>query len=207
PLIGPNGDQTVCVSNNPEVGTGELIIFKDCPNVEVLLAYFDRYYDPEISAQINYGPIGIVYEEEKDADGMLVQKEIPDGMTSDELRLQNAPFGIIYLSDYAWNNVVHMEPRAQLRVERLEAYVTPFIPEGVKPCPNLSFTMDELNTLSNYETNINDYIRTNQIKWLTKGGVSDTEWETFKTELSGKVNLTEVQAVYQAAYDRFASNN
>ena len=100
-----------------------------------------------------------------------------------------------------------MEPRAQLRVERLKAYVTPFIPEGVKPCPNLSFTMDELNTLSNYETNINDYIRTNQIKWLTKGGVSDTEWETFKTELSGKVNLTEVQAVYQAAYDRFASSN
>lgn len=207
PIVGPNGDQTICVSNNPEVGTGEVIIFNDCPNVEVLLAYFDRYYDPEISAQVNYGPIGIVYEEEKDANGMLVQKELSGDMTADEIRLQNAPFGIIYLSDYAWNNVVHMEPRAQLRLERLTAYATPFVPEGVTPCPNLQFSMDELNTLSNYETNINDYIRTNLISWLTKGGVSDSDWENFKSELNGKVNLSEVQQVYQAAYDRFVSDN
>lgn len=207
PLIGPNGDQTICVSNNPEVGTGEVIIFSDCPNVEVLLAYFDRYYDPEISAQINYGPIGIVYEEEKDAQGMLVQKKLSGEMTADEVRLQNAPFGIIYLSDYAWNNVVHMEPRAQLRLERLKAYATPFVPKGVTPCPNLQFSMDELNTLSNYETNINDYIRTNLISWLTKGGVSDSNWEKFKSELNSKVNLAEVQKVYQAAYDRYVSNN
>lgn len=202
PLIGPNGDQTICVSNNPEISTGELIIFADCPNVEVLLTYFDRYYDPEISAQINYGPIGIVYKEEKDANGMLVQKELSGDMTADEVRLQNAPLGIIYLSEDAWNNVVNMEPRAKLRVERLSAHATPFVPEGVKPCVNLQFSLEELNTLSNYETNINDYIRTNLIKWLTKGGVSDSEWEAFQSDLNGKVNLPAVQQVYQAAYDR-----
>ena len=207
PLIGPNGDQTVCVSNNPEVGTGEVIIFSDCPNVEVLLAYFDRYYAPEISAQINYGPVGIVYEEEKDANGMLVQKPLPEGVTTDELRLQNAPLGIIYLSDYAWNNVVNMEPRAQLRLERLELVATPFVPEGVTPCPNLQFTLEELNTLSNYETNFNDYVRTNLIAWLLKGGVSDAQWEAFQNDLNGKVNLTELQQVYQAAYDRYVSGN
>lgn len=207
PLVGPNGDQTVCVSNNPEVGTGEVIIFSDCANVEVLLAYFDRFYAPEISAQINYGPIGIVYEEEKDASGMLVQKEVPEGMTTDELRLQNAPLGIIYLSDYAWNNVVHMEPRAQLRLERLGLVAAPFIPEGVEPCPNLQFTLEELNTLSNYETNLNDYIRTNLIGWLLKGGVSDAQWDAFQNDLNGKVQLAEIQQVYQAAYDRYISGN
>ena len=207
PLVGPNGDQTVCVSNNPEVGTGEVIIFSDCANVEVLLAYFDRFYAPEISAQINYGPIGIVYEEEKDASGMLVQKEVPEGMTTDELRLQNAPLGIIYLSDYAWNNVVHMEPRAQLRLERLGLVTAPFIPEGVEPCPNLQFTLDELNTLSNYETNLNDYIRTNLINWLLKGGVTDAQWQAFQADLDGKIQLAEIQKVYQDAYDRFVSKN
>ena len=207
PLVGPNGDQTVCVSNNPEVGTGEVIIFSNCANVEVLLAYFDRFYAPEISAQINYGPIGIVYEEEKDASGMLVQKEVPEGMTTDELRLQNAPLGIIYLSDYAWNNVVHMEPRAQLRLERLGLVAAPFIPEGVEPCPNLQFTLEELNTLSNYETNLNDYIRTNLIGWLLKGGVSDAQWDAFQNDLNGKVQLAAIQQVYQAAYDRYISGN
>ena len=207
PLIGSNGEQTICVSNNPEVSIGEVIIFSDCPNVEVLLTYFDRYYDPEISAQINYGPIGIVYEEEKDENGMMVQKEITSGMTTDELRLQNAPLGIIYLSDYAWNNIVNMEPRAKLRLERLKAYAVPFVPENVKPCPNLQFTLDELNTLSNYETNINDYIRMNLIEWLMKGGVTDSAWETFQKELTEKTNLLEVQKVYQDAYDRYFSGN
>ena len=203
PLVGPNGDQTVCLSNNPEVGAGEVVIFAACPNVEVLLAYFDRYYDPVISAQINYGPIGIVYEEERDEKGMLVQKELPAGMTADELRLQNAPLGIIYLSDYAWNNVVNMEPRAKLRLDRLTAYTTPFVPEGVKPCPNLQFTLEELNTLANYETNLNDFVRTNLIRWLMNGGVSDSEWASFQQNLSGKCNIAALQQVYQTAYDRY----
>ena len=203
PLVGPNGDQTVCLSNNPEVGAGEVVIFAACPNVEVLLAYFDRYYDPVISAQINYGPIGIVYEEERDEKGMLVQKELPAGITADELRLQNAPLGIIYLSDYAWNNVVNMEPRAKLRLDRLTAYTTPFVPEGVKPCPNLQFTLEELNTLANYETNLNDFVRTNLIRWLMNGGVSDSEWASFQQNLSGKCNIAALQQVYQTAYDRY----
>ena len=206
PLVGPNGEQTICVSNNPEISTGEVIVFSDCPNAEILLTYLDRFYDPMISAQLNYGPIGIVYEEELDSNGMLVQKEIPEGMTSDELRLQNAPFGIIYLSDYAWNNVVNMEPRAQLRLERLTAYAAPFVASGVQPCTNLQFTMDDLKTLSSYETNLNDYIRTNLINWLMKGGVSDADWSTFQNDLNGKVALPQIQQVYQDAYDRYASN-
>lgn len=206
PLVGPNGDQTVCVSNNPEISTGEVIVFNDCANVEVLLTYLDRFYDPMISAQLNYGPIGIVYEEELDADGMLVQKAVPEGITSDELRLQNAPLGIIYLSDYAWNKVVHMEERAQLRRDRLNAYANPFVADNVQPCANLQFTMEELDTLSNYETNLNDYIRTNLLGWLMKGGVSDDEWDTFQSELNGNVALPQIQKVYQDAYDRYASN-
>ena len=207
PLVGPNGDQTCCVSNSPEISTGELIFFNGVPNVEVLLTYFDRYYDPMIFAQINYGPIGIVYEEELDANGMLVQKELPEGVTTDELRLQNAPLGIIYLSDYAWNNVVNMEPRAKLRLDRLDAYVTPYIPAGVTPTPNLQFTLQELNTLSSYENNLNDYIRTNLIKWLMGGGVSDAAWATFQSDLNGRTHLSDIQKVYQDAYDRYIANS
>jgi len=207
PLVGPGGEQTICVSNNPEVSTGEVVIFAGVPNVEVLLAYFDRYYDPLISAQINYGPIGIVYEEELDANGMLVQKQLPEGITSDELRLQNAPLGIIYLSDYAWNNVVNMEPRAKLRLERLNAYATPYVPAGVTPTPNLQFTLEELNSITNYESNLNDYIRTNLIKWLMNGGVSDADWSVFQSDLISRTRLDEIQKVYQSAYDRYSGNS
>lgn len=207
PLVGPNGDQTVCVSNNPEITIGEMVIFSKCENFPVLLAYLDRYYDPVISAQINYGPIGIVYEEEPDAEGKLVQKPIPEGMTADELRLQNAPMGIIYLSDYAWDHVVNLEERAQLRVDRLEKYVNSHVPDNVSPCPNLQFTLDEWNTLNDCETSLNNYVRTALIQWLLNGGVSDSEWDTFQQELKDKVQIDRIQEVYQAAYDRFSSNN
>lgn len=205
PLVGPNGDQTACVSNNPEVSTGEVIVFADCENVEVLLAYLDRFYDPYVSAQVNYGPVGIVYEDELDSNGMLVQKPLPEGVTSDELRLQNAPLGICYLSEYAWNNVVNMEPRAKLRLERLTNWVTPYIPAEVSPCPNLQFTMDELNTLNNYETNLGDYVNSNLIRWLMNGGVSDSDWETFQNDLTEKCKLNEIKSAYQAALDRYNS--
>jgi len=101
--------------------------------------------------------------------------------------------------------VVHMEPRAQLRLERLQLCAKPFVPANVIPCPNLQFTLEELNTLSNYETNLNDYIRTNLIAWLMKGGVSEAAWSTFQTDLAGRVNLPGIQQVYQTAYDRYTS--
>mgnify|MGYP002799275492 CR=1 FL=1 len=71
------------------------------------------------------------------------------------------------------------------------------------PVPNLQFTLEELNVLSNYETNVNDYIRTNLIKWLTQGGVSDSDWTNFKSQLTGKIGITQIQKVYQDAYDRY----
>jgi putative aldouronate transport system substrate-binding protein len=95
-----------------------------------------------------------------------------------------------------------MEPRAQLRLERLDLVARPYVPEGVVPVPNLSFTLEEMNTLSNYETNLNDYVRTNLISWLMKGGVTDEAWNAFQNDLNGKVNLPGIQKVYQDAYNR-----
>ena len=203
PLVGPNGDQTICVSNNPEVGTGEVVVFAGTPNVEVLLTYFDRYYDPMISAQINYGPIGIVYEEELDENGMLVQKEVPEGKTADELRLENAPLGICYLSDYAWENVVHMEPRARLRLERLEAYATPYVPEGVQPVSQPSVHAggaQHAHPLRDQHRQLHQpaphHLAERRPHRRRLGGLQDRAPEHAR-------RLGEVQKVYQAAYDRY----
>ena len=154
-----------------------------------------------ISAQINYGPIGVVYEEELDENGMLVQKPIPEGMTADELRLKNAPLGIMYLSYYHWEHVVHMEPRAKLRLARLEKHAKPFVPQSVAPIPPLSFTLQEINTLSRVEQNISDYIYQMQTQWLLNGGLTDKTYEEFKETLR-EIGLEEALKVYQAAYDR-----
>lgn len=201
PLIGPHGDQYIGVANTPEVSKGNFVVLANCENPQVLLTYIDRFYDPVISAQINYGPIGIVYEEELDENGMLVQKPIPEGMTTDELRLKNAPLGLIYLGEYHWNNVVNMEPRAKLRLVRLAMVSVPFVYPGAEPIPLLSYTLEEINKLARIEQNISDFMYQSQTEWLKDGGLNNSSYQDFLATLE-QIGLYDALDVYQTAYNR-----
>lgn len=132
---------------------------------------------------------------------MLVQKPIPDGMTADEFRLKNAPMGISYLSQETWDNYLNMEPRAKLRVKNLEKYIDPFVPSNVDTFSNPIYTLEEINTLAQYEQNITDYINKKQIDWLRNGGVGKSAWETYKADLKS-LHIDEVYAIYQRGYER-----
>ncbi|HOJ44859.1 MAG TPA: hypothetical protein PK340_02305 [Bacilli bacterium] len=202
PLIGLQGQQYIGVSNNQEMTRGEFVVFSKAAHPEILLTYMDRYYDPIISAQINYGPIGIVFEEELDEHGKLVQKPLPQGMTADELRLKNAPLGCFYLSYEEWENVINMEPRARLRLERLDDHAIPFVYPGASPIPNITYTMTEINALSTIELNLNSYVYEQQTQWLLNGGPSESQFNTFKNTLNN-IGLQEALAIYQAAYNRY----
>lgn len=202
PLIGPNGKQQIGVANNQEITRGEFVVFAKAQNPEILLTHFDRFYNPYWSAQVNYGPKGIVYEEELDANGKLVVKELPPGLTTDELRLKNAPLGLLYLSSDEWENVVNMEPRAVLRLERLDKHALPFVFEGAKPLPNITFTMQEINTLATVASDVNDYVYEQQTLWLLNGGPTAAQFNTFKTTLEN-IGLSQMISIYQNAYVRF----
>ena len=199
------GRQYVGVSNLLEVEKGECVVFNTCNYKEILLTYLDRFFDPYMSAQINYGPIGIVYEEEL-VDGRLVNKPVPQGMTTDELRLKNAPLGMIYLSKNEWENNVVMEPRAVLRLERLEAYVKPFTYPGATGFPNISYTLEEINALAVYETNLGDVINAQYMKWMLGGkAITDAEWNEFQAKLV-KAGIEEVKKINQDGYNRYLAS-
>jgi putative aldouronate transport system substrate-binding protein len=205
PIIGPSGTQYVGVANNPEISKGNFVVFTKCVNPEILLTYIDRFYDPVISAQINYGPIGIVYEETLDSNGMLVQKPIPEGMTADELRLKNAPLGLIYLSYEQWETVLNMEPRAKLRLERLDQFAKPFTYPGATPFPTLSYTLAEINKLATIEMNLYDYVYQSLTQWLLNGGVTDAQWNAYVDALEN-IGLDDALTIYQNAYNRYRQN-
>lgn len=202
PLIGPDGKQNIGVSNNQEISKGNFVVFSKAQNPEILLTWIDRFYDPVISAQINYGPIGIAYEEELNPDGLLIQKPIPDGMTADELRLKNAPMGVIYLSYEQWENTLVMEYRARLRLALLDVYIKPYIMEGVRQYPNVSFNLSEMNTINRYGTDIYSYVYQSTTGWLLNGGVTDSEWNAYVSKLN-QMKLNDMIRAYQSAYDRY----
>lgn len=195
--------QYVGVANNLEIEKGECVVFSQCKYKEILLTYLDRFYDPYTSAQINYGPIGIVYEEELDANGKLVNKPIPAGMTADELRLKYAPMGCIYLSQNEWENYVTMEPRAQLRLQRLNDYVKKYKYEGAQSIPNINYTLDELNQLANVETSLATTIKDRFMNWLLDGnGISDSDWNAFQSKLN-QLGINTVIEINQRGYERY----
>ncbi|MDY0210652.1 MAG: hypothetical protein RBQ91_04510 [Acholeplasma sp.] len=202
PLIGPNGQQALGVSNSQEISKGNFVVFSKAQNPEILLTWIDRFYDPVISAQINYGPIGIAYEEALNSEGLLVQKPIPEGMTADEVRLKNAPMGVMYLSYEQWEETLVMEYRARLRLEILDVYIKPYIMDNVRQYPNVSFTLSEMNTINRYGTDIYSYVFQSTTGWLLEGGVSDSEWNTYVNKLN-QMKLNDMVKAYQTAYDRY----
>ena len=203
PLISPDGQtQMIGVSNNQEISKGNFVVFSKAQNPEILMTWIDRFYDPIVSAQVNYGPIGIVYEEELTADGRLIQKPIPDGMTADELRLKNAPMGVIYLSYEQWEKNLVMEYRARLRLEILEVYAKPYVPVNVTHYPNVSFTLQEINNINRYASDVYDYVFQQLTKWLLEGGVSDAEWNAYISQLN-RMGLDNMMGAFQSAYERY----
>lgn len=204
PLIGHDGKQNVGISNNHEIAKGQFVVFENAQNPEVLLTWIDRFYDPIISAQINYGPIGTVFEEELNEDGMLVEKPLPEGVTSDELRLKHAPMGVIYLSDKQWEETIVMEYRARLRLKLLDKYIKPYVSEEVTNYPNVTYTLNEINKINRLKSDIDSYVYQTTTGWLTAGKVNDNEWNGYITQLN-KMKLDELLYIHQAALDRFNS--
>ena len=99
-----------------------------------------------------------------------------------------------------------MEPRAVLRLDRLDKYVKPYKYEGAKPFPNISYTLSEINDLAKYETNLGDVIASQFIEWLLKGSpITDSEWEAFQNKLN-KAGIEEVKKINQDGYNRYLAS-
>ena len=195
--------QYVGVSNLQEVEKGEIVVFNKTANKKVLLTYFDRFYEPYTSAQLNYGPIGIVFEEQLDENNKLVTAPVPEGQTVDELRLKNAPMGALCLTQNEWDNYVNMEPRAVLRLERLQAYEKPYTVEGVRGFPNISYTAQEINELAKYEQNLSDVIASKYTAWMIGGNpITDDEWNAFQTGLVN-AGLEKIKQINQDGFNRY----
>lgn len=211
PLVDDDSSkQVVGLANNLEIERGSIVVFSKCENPEILLTYLDRFYDPYESVQLNYGPRGIVFEDALDENGKLVYKDVSaTGLTSDELRLKNAPLGAVGLTKDIWGKTVDMEPRAKLRLERLDAYETPYVYPGASSIPSITYTSTEINSLSTIETSLGSYLDNAITNWLIHGGVGQggsDSWETYLGKL-GTIGYGKIKDINQAGYDRYLSSS
>ena len=199
------GKQYVGLSNELEVEKSECVILGSCKDKAGLLKYFDKFFEPDYSAQLNYGSIESGAFLLQKVDGKLIPNDDHGRQSADDFRMKNAPYGVVYLTQEVWENSVEMESRAKLRLERLESYVKPYneFKDSVRSIPNLNYTKEELDILSRYETMLGKNINSWMVnKIIASSAPSLSDWQNNLLK-SNKTAMDEVKRVNQAAYERY----
>ncbi|RNA67713.1 ABC transporter substrate-binding protein [Alteribacter keqinensis] len=200
PLEGPNGHHMVGRANASDMGRGAFVITSANENPEITMRWVDQLYDPEMSAQINWGPEDDVFE--RDENGTLVWAELEEGVSMGEYRQLVAPNGPSVILAEHFGTVVEMDPRAKQRLLDIEEHYEPYAVD--EKYPNIFFEPEELQRINRLQTDILNVVEEKQALWLMNGGVEE-EWDDFVEQLN-QMGLEELMEIYQDGYDRFYEN-
>ena len=203
PLKDDDGNRYVGVSNELEIEKGECVILESCKDKAGLLSYFDKFFEPDYSAQLNYGSIEVGAFEREKVNGKLIPNDDHGVQSADDFRMKNAAYGVLYLTQNEWENSVEMESRAKLRLQILEQYIKPYTYKGATSIPNLNYTVDELNQLNVSESSLGNNILNWMIKSITKQKPSRADWLKFLSD--NQASIDTIKKINQDAYDRYLS--
>jgi len=201
PLAGPGGDRLVGHANGSPYGRAAFAITRVNQHPEATMRWIDQLYDPYMSAQVIWGPEGVIYE--RDANNMLVNKPLPEGVSTGEYRQTVAPEGVGVILAEDFGTVVDMEPRAKQRVKDLAEVYRPHMED--EWYPGVFFTPEELEKLSTMETDIDNLVTQQRAKWLVDGGI-EAEWDGYVEQLK-QMGLDEMIAIYQTALNRYKGSD
>lgn len=214
PMYGPEGTEyaqtrNVTVRAGTPISSGNLNITSACGNPELLCRYFDQWYDPEVVMQLQYGPIDI-YFTEKDADGVwqtITEDEARSkfGKSSGELKGLYEVYGPRLILPEYYNSVFYMEDRATERLNDLMNEWMPYVDSTVFYPADVTFTTEELETISRYKADFVSQVAEYEGTWLKNGGPTDDEWNAYLQMLEDSCGMSRLLEAYQAAYDRYMS--
>src|SRR5699024_1228649 len=114
------------------------------------MRWADMLFDPAMSAQANWGPIGV--SQEINQDGMLEQIPVEGGQTEQERRAKVAPGGPLMVTAEDFEQVFLAEPRAAVRQEQIAEYVEPH--RANEKYPPVMLSVEELDRISTLETDV-----------------------------------------------------
>ena len=208
-LDGPDGTHNVTIRTGGGTNSGQLSITEKCEDPAALLAFFDKWYNPEVVMQLQYGPIGVFFTEQ-DENGVWLSitedaaKE-QFGKGAGELKGENEVAGPkLILSDY-YKTTFKMEDRAIERLTDLYEFWMPYVTNDSVYPVDCVYTADELDTIDLYKTDFENTVAENEGLWIKEGGPTDDEWEDYKDTLIYSCGMEDLLAVYQDAYDRYVA--
>ena len=206
-LDGPDGTHNVTIRTGGGINSGQLNITKACKSPANLLKFYDRWYDPEIVMQLQYGPIG-TYFTEQDEDGVwqsITDEEAQEefGKSLAELKGVNEVYGPkLILSNY-YGSTFALEDAAVIRLTDLYETWMPYVEEKSAYPTDCVFSEDELDVIDRYKTDFENTVSEQEGLWIKEGGPTDGEWDAYVKKLKDTCGMEELLKVYQDAYDRY----
>ncbi|MFG2059442.1 ABC transporter substrate-binding protein [Micromonospora sp. NPDC048930] len=196
PLEGPAG-RLVGRANGVDYTRDAFAITRVNKYPAATMRWVDRMYDPVMSAQVAWGPIGEGLQ--KDASGLLVSVPDKPGEAAGERLQRIAPRGPRVVLKEDFKTVVAPEPRAAQRQKDLESIYLPYAEK--QSYPLVFFTQEELQRLNEINAELKSLVDEKRAAWIVRGGV-EREWDAYVQRLKG-VGLDEYVSIYQQAYDRY----
>lgn len=183
-----------------------LAITKACKNPEYVAQWVDYMYNPQISLQIDQGPVGISYDILEDG-RWAMKTEAPAGYDSvyawqEANRLQQLPRLMTRRALELGNAVLYTSPSTTTYdLQMRDKYYREngvVCQEGLANTPALP---EETEVLNRYLADIQKYYNETMANWICGNGDIEAEWDTYVQHMYD-MGLQQVLDVYQAQYDR-----
>lgn len=181
-------------------GRDKFSVTKACKNPELLLKWVDQMYDPIISMQAIYGPIGTYWAEEPDENGCYSMRELKDGETAGELKSKSELQGPTEQLAEDYGTYYYLEDRAQERLDDLKNFWFNYV-DSTEYYPTVTFTAEEIEVINDKLSDIKALTEEKTAHWLRDGGIEE-EWDQYLSDLEN-MGLNDVISSWQAAYDRY----
>src|SRR5690606_21352962 len=103
-----------------------------------------------------------------------------------------------FLSDYSVRSLEIIK-EVQTKLDLIPIYA-PYIPSIEEKYPQMLMAIEEIDQLTNIQSEIKQYVRQTVSNWSVRAGV-EKEWDDFQSQLK-EVSVDDYVRIHKEAYDR-----
>lgn len=207
-LTGPGGAKNAPRASRSDTSglqRGRCVLTSACKNTALAASWIDLMYDPQQSAQNNWGTYGQEDSAnifEMSEDGMLKHLDL-GGESPSEIRNAQMVGGPLAVMDSYYDVYVTCPDDAQYRLDWIkDIYAADMNQEYV--FPNIFMSQEDLDSVTQYTTDLDGYVNRMKSEFVMNGNVEEG-WDEYLKTLEG-YGLDKYMEIMQMNLDNYYTN-